>query len=110
MVVSLTTLFGVLGLGIDVGWGYFKRQAAQTAADAAALSAASYASNNGLTCGTGGAVCGTATPGLIRMRATPINDLQVGCLYAAANGYVNHGNQGVSLMANTTAPPGGERQ
>src|SRR5256885_10134042 len=37
MVLSLTLLFGVLGLAVDIGWGYFKRQAAQTAADAAAL-------------------------------------------------------------------------
>ncbi len=106
MVLSLTMVFGVLGLAVDVGWGYFKRQAAQTAADAAALSAASYASNNGLTCGAGGVVCGAATPCAYPNVVTPTNDLQVGCLYAAANGYVNHGNQGVSMMANTTAPPG----
>lgn len=106
VVLNLTVLLAVMGLAIDVGWGYFRKHAAQTAADAAALAAASYASANGLTCGTGGVVCGTATPCNYPNVSPPTNDLEVGCSYAGANGYYNTGSQSVSMMGNTTAPPG----
>jgi Flp pilus assembly protein TadG len=106
MVLSLTLLFGVLGLAIDVGWGYYKRQTAQTAADAAALAAASWAADHGLTCGTGGVTCASATTCSYPNVNPPTSNLQVGCSYAAANGFVNHGSQTVTMMANTTTPPG----
>lgn len=106
MALNLTLLFGAIGLAVDVGWGYFRKTAAQTAADAAALAAASYASANGLTCGSGGVSCGSYTSCAYPNVTSPTNDLQVGCLYAQSNGFVNHGSQSVSLQANTTAPPG----
>jgi hypothetical protein len=106
MVLSLTLLFGVLGLAVDIGWGYFKRQAAQTAADAAALAAASYASDNGMACGSGGVMCASSTACGYPNVNPPVNNLQIGCSYAAANGFFNHGSQTVAMTANTTAPPG----
>ena len=34
--VSIFMMIGMLSLAVDLGWGYFRRDAAQTAADAAA--------------------------------------------------------------------------
>jgi hypothetical protein len=109
IVLNLTTIFAIMGLAADVGMGYLAREQAQTAADAAVSAAATYAANNGFTCGTSGVVCGSATPCAYPNVTSPTNNLQVGCLYAAANGFVNTGNQTVSLTANassTTPPPG----
>ena len=106
VVVSLTVLFATLGLAVDLGWGYFRRGAAQAAADSAALSAAMYAQNNGYTCGAAGVVCGSTTTCANPPVSPATNDFQVGCLYAQANGFVNGGRQTVSLTGDTTAPPG----
>ena len=108
-VLSLTLLFGALGLAVDVGWAYYTRQSAQAAADAAALAAAAYASASGQpACGTGGVVCNSTATACNNPPTTPATtDLQAGCLYARSNGFVNNGTtQFVSLSANTTAPPG----
>ena len=108
VVVSLTLTFAVLGFAVDLGWAYFRRNAAQAAADASALAAAIYASNNGYTCGSNGVVCGAAAACANPPTTPPTTDLQAGCLYAQANGFVNGGNQTVSLTANNsgTPPPG----
>lgn len=105
IVLNLTLIFAIMGLSTDVGIGYLTRQQAQAAADASATAAARYASQNGHTCGTNGVVCGAtacADPNIY----PPVNNLQVGCLYAQANGYLNGGKRTVTLTANTTAPPG----
>jgi hypothetical protein len=107
IVFNLTILFGVLGLAVDLGMAYFTRQQAQAAADAAAMAAATYATNGGpITCGANGAICGSDTTCAYPNVSPATNDLQSGCLYAAANGFVNSGIQSVKLSANTTAPPG----
>lgn len=106
VVVNLTLLFGVLGLAVDLGLAYFRREAAQAAADAAALAAGTYAKNNGYTCGSSGVVCGAATSCAYPNTTPPVTDIDIACLYAGANGFYNHGNQTVSITANTTTPPG----
>jgi hypothetical protein len=109
VVFNLTLVFGSLGLAVDVGWAYYTRLSAQAAADAAALAAASWASSSGQpVCGTGGVVCNsTATACSNPPTTPPTTDLQVGCLYAQQNGFVNNGTtQFVKMAANTTAPPG----
>ncbi|HVW84447.1 MAG TPA: pilus assembly protein TadG-related protein [Bryobacteraceae bacterium] len=99
VILSLFVLFSVLGLAGDLGWAYYKRQSAQTAADAAAMAAANYAKLNGYSCGVNGVLCGTTytcagvTP--------PTNDLEAGCLYAASNGY----SSGVTMTANSSSSP-----
>ena len=55
--VGIVFLFGLLGLVVDVGWGYYRKQVAQAAADAAALGAVMAAGTGTLTCGSGGIVC-----------------------------------------------------
>src|SRR5262249_43821122 len=37
--VSLSVIFGMIGLTVDLGWAYYRREAAQAAADAAVLAA-----------------------------------------------------------------------
>jgi hypothetical protein len=106
--LNLTLVFGLVGLAVDVGWAYYTKQAAQAAADASALAAVSYASSVGapacgstITCNTTAAGCSNPPT------SPPVTDLDVACLYAQKNGYVNDGTtQWVSMLANTTAPPG----
>lgn len=97
--LSLVFFFCTLGLAVDIGWAYFERHAAQSAADAAALAAASWAQTNGYTCGTNNVVCNTT---YTCAGASPAADeLQAGCMYAAQNGFSN----GVSLTAGSTGSP-----
>jgi Flp pilus assembly protein TadG len=109
VVLNLTLVFGALGFAVDIGFAYYTRQSEQAAADSAALAAAAYASASGApACGTGGVVCNSAATGCSTSPPNPpTTDLEAGCLYAKANGFVNNGTtQIVSLSANTTAPPG----
>jgi len=104
--MSILVLIGMLSLVIDLGLASYKVQQGQTAADAAAMSAAVNALNNGHTCGQNGVQCGTvyhcANPNV----TPPTTNLQVGCLYAEANGFRNTGNQSVWLNADSSVPPG----
>jgi hypothetical protein len=107
--LNLTLVFGTLGLAVDVGFAYYTRQSAQAAADAAAMAAVAYASSSGApVCGTGGVTCNSTATSCSNPPVSPAtNALQVGCLYAQTNGFVNNGTtQFVSMAANTTAPPG----
>ena len=97
--LSLVLFFSVLGLAVDMGWSYFRRHAAQAAADSAALAAASWAKTNGYTCGVNGVVCGTTytCAGV----SPPTDELQAGCLYAAQNGF----SSGVTMTSNSSGSP-----
>jgi hypothetical protein len=96
---SLLFLFAVMGLSIDLGWAYFLKTRVQTAADAAAISAAVYALNHGESCAT--VTCGTVyncagvTP--------PTTSLQAGCLYATQDGPPS---MTATMIENNTTPPG----
>lgn len=93
--MSLFMLFGVMGLAVDLGWSYYRKQVAQTASDAAALAAAVVAENssgnNVITCGQYNVDCQAATA-CATITGTPANNIQNGCLYAKANGFTNSGN------------------
>src|SRR5260370_679028 len=41
--MSTVVMFGMLGLVVDLGWGYFRKQSAQAAAQSAAIAAVSAA-------------------------------------------------------------------
>ena len=81
--LTLTTMFGTVGLAVDLGWGYFLKQRVQTAADAAASAAAIYALNNADTCAT--VSCGT-TLNCTGVTSPATTSLQAGCLYATVDG------------------------
>lgn len=103
--LSLVVLFGMLALGVDLGIAHFRRQAAQTAADAAALAvvrAALYSSSSGLSCGAAGVWCGPAAACPSSPPASAANSFDHGCMLAAANGFATAGNKSVTLEANTT--------
>ena len=99
--VGIAFLLGILGLVVDVGWGYYRKQVAQTAADAAVTAAVIAAGTGTITCGSGGVVCQASTS--CSSAATGSN-IKAGCQYGAANG-ISTAN--ISMAANTTSPING---
>src|ERR1051326_1817675 len=59
--IGIVFIMGLLGLVTDVGWGYYRKQVAQAAVDAAVLAAVQQASVTGssstIVCGSDGIVC-----------------------------------------------------
>ena len=106
---ALFAMIGVIGLSVDLGWSFFVRKAAQSAADTAAMAAATEALRR---VGAGGTfACGanlicqaaTACPASI---TTPTNNIENGCIYARQNGFRTNGNggrQSVTMTANVPA-------
>src|ERR1700733_4258738 len=77
--LTLSVLFGAVGLATDLGMSYYTKSAVQTAADAATTAAAVYAYNHSDACSPTGTVncgvsytCAGVNP--------PTNSLQAGCL------------------------------
>jgi Flp pilus assembly protein TadG len=86
--LSLFAMCGLLGLAVDLGWSYFVKKSAQSAADAAALAAAyqalSAVGETGTTfTATGGGDCDGVTGNLL-----------AGCHYAEQNYFTPGGNGG----------------
>ena len=82
--LTLSVLFGAVGLATDLGMNYYTKSAVQTAADAATSAAAVYAYKNSDACSPTGSVnCGVSytCAGVY----PPTNSLQAGCLYATAD-------------------------
>ncbi len=82
--LTLSVLFGAVGLATDLGMNYYTKSAVQTAADAATSAAAVYAYQNSDACSPTGSVnCGVSytCAGVY----PPTNSLQAGCLYATAD-------------------------
>ncbi len=101
MVLSLTMLFGVIGFSVDLGQGYYRKQAAKAAADAAALAAAAWATSNTPACGTT-ILCSTNSCATL---TTAGNASYVGCQYAKTNGFTDgSNNQTVTMSANSGSP------
>jgi len=101
---SLTALFGMMGLAIDVGYGHYNQRVAQSAADSAALASASAALDSIGQVGTpgcgGNVQCGEAT-------ACPAGgNFAVACKYASNNGIAQGGRQAMRMAGgvNSTAP------
>jgi Tfp pilus assembly protein PilX len=109
-VLALSTMLGVLGLVTDIGWGYFRRNAAKAAAEAAALAAAQAAlqsAGSNVTCSSTGVSCATDYQCPTSIPNPPTNDFHDGCLYAKDNGFqvTASGNQNVVLSGGTGTPP-----
>jgi len=107
--VALAAMLGMVGLVTDIGWANFRQQAAQKAADAAALAsvkAALAGSGNGFSCGSNNLVCQAATACSSALPTSPATNADTACLYANANGFRTSGNQMVTVEANAApAPP-----
>ena len=82
--LTLTLMFSVMGLSVDLGWAYFLKQRVQTAADAAASAGAKYAMDHSDVCGVAGVTCGSSYTCI--GASPPANSLQEGCLFATADG------------------------
>jgi hypothetical protein len=96
--VSLTVLFAMLGLAIDLGWMYFVKRSAQAAADAGALAAAiealAYVGQNGeFDCGDH-ASCHAAAPCSTIPVLDPVSNVDYGCEYSSRNGFRHEGRNG----------------
>jgi hypothetical protein len=103
--LGIAMLLGLLGLVVDLGYGYFVKQAAQGAADAAVMAAITSANASRGVCGTS-VLCQTG----YSCPTSPTNstDFGVACQYAQSNGFVNSGSQTVTLSSGSgvasTAP------
>jgi len=105
--LALFALAGLLGLAVDLGWAYYVKKSAQSAADAAALGAAYQALAQVGETGTY-----TATNVTVQGSVAPCDlsgNLHNGCQYAQQNGFSHGGNGGrqdVTMLSGiNSAPP-----
>ncbi len=105
--LSLPVVLGLLGLVVDAGWMFWRREACLTAAQAAASASVMTASKSTTSypanCNTSTTLWCSATPVLCDASPAnpPSNNFQTACLYAKANGYSNaNRNQKVMVAAN----------
>ena len=100
--LGLTFLLGLLGLTIDVGYGYYLKQVAQAAADSAVTAAAQAANAAGGVCNGATVICNSAGYTCPASPGTTSN-LDIGCLYAKQNG---PSSQTVTITSGTGATGG----
>jgi Flp pilus assembly protein TadG len=105
LTLSLPLVLALVGFVVDVGWAHFRKQACQSAAEAAAFAGAIAAQNaSNQTCGNGWTCqSATACPSSL---TTPNDPVQAACLYAQANGFTNgakNGYQSVKVAANKSS-------
>ena len=103
-------LFGMVGLAVDIGWAHFRQEAAQTAADSAAMGAAKAAYTTsggvGMTCGASQIACyATEYTCPSTLTGTPANNIIAGCMWAKENGFVTAGRQKVTFQSGVGAAP-----
>src|SRR5690242_1443917 len=88
--LSLPVLLGLVAFAVDLGWFYFRKEAATAAAETAALAGATqvYKAGGPITCNSGVIWC-NATPQQCAGAPNfpPGNSFDTACLYAKANGY-----------------------
>jgi hypothetical protein len=103
---TITLLLGALGLVIDIGYGRYEQQRAQSAVEAAAMAGVEAADAYGTTtCGTN-VVCQstTACPTSINP-ASITNNIQNACLYGQANGFGSGGSATMTIASGNGTPP-----
>ena len=102
---AIPVMFTLVGFSVDIGWAYYRQQAAHAAAESAAL-AAIVAAGGTYTCGFGSPIVScqgtTACPSSI---SSVTSNFDTACLYAKSNGFVPGGNQHVFVASNATAAP-----
>lgn len=108
--LAIFPILGMLGLVVDAGWAYYRKECAQTAADAAAgaaaLAAFQSAGGGGVTCGTPNVGCYTAEYTCpATLPTTPANNIQAGCMYARDNGFPSTGRKKVTLQSGVGIAP-----
>jgi Flp pilus assembly protein TadG len=104
--LSLIAMCGMMGLAVDLGWSYFVKRAAQSAADAAAQAAVQQAldkvgQNGTFDCS------GTMITCQAVGQCNSSGNLTTACLYAQQHGFTvggNGGHQNVTIAADVTSP------
>lgn len=103
--MGAVTMFGILGLVVDIGYAYYRKEAAQAAAEAAAAATvkAAFAQTGGgsITCGNRHVVCQSETACPSSISGNGNTNVEKGCLYAQANGYSTAGRLKVTLETGT---------
>jgi Flp pilus assembly protein TadG len=104
--LGLIAMCGMMGLAVDLGWSYFVKRSAQSAADAAAQAAAEQALN---TVGQGGtfSCAGQVTCQPLPVSCSASGNLTTGCLYAQQHDFTvggHNGHQNVTIAADVTSP------
>ncbi len=108
--LALFGMCGLMGLAVDLGWAYFVKRSAQTAADAAAMAAAQQVldlvgPSGTFACGPG-IVCQASGPCPSTVPSPPGTNLELGCLYAQRNGFAAGGKGGrQNVIIEASAPP-----
>jgi hypothetical protein len=110
--LQLFVITGLLAFVVDLGWANFTKESAQAAAESAVVAGVQAAVDRMMgggtyTCGSNGLGCQppTACPAALNIPTT--NNLENGCMYAAANGYTDGGQNGrqtVTIEADTSSP------
>jgi len=101
--MGLTVICGMLGLAVDLGWDYFQKQCAQTAADSAAQAGVAAAIANGsLSCGAT-VVCQASTTCPTNI-GSPTTTVQTACVYGEANGFGVDSKSSLSVASGTGTP------
>jgi Flp pilus assembly protein TadG len=108
--VAAIVMFGMLGLVVDVGWGYFRKDAALAAARSAAIAAVAAAVQTAgvsISCGAVDVKCQSETPCPNPAPNPAVYNTDKGCLYATANGFSTAGQQTVTIASGVGTPPTG---
>ena len=108
--LATATIFGLMGLVVDLGWSYFRKQAAQAAAQSAASAAAAAAAKSAgssISCASPNVVCQDEATCPAVIANGGVTNLEKGCLYAKENGFTTGGRQRVTIAAGTSTPPTG---
>jgi Flp pilus assembly protein TadG len=110
-VLVLPLLMGAMGLAVDIGWLYYRKQAATAAAEAAALAAvkaasAYFSSTSGCSV-SANVVCQQSVQCPTTIPNPPATDFDIACQFASNNGFTvtSGGSQNVMVSAGSGTPP-----
>jgi hypothetical protein len=103
---GIVTMCGLLGMVIDVGWGYYNKQVSQAATDSAVLAGAQFVKDSGASvCGTT-VLCQSGTACPASPTSPPVTNFDAACLYARANAFTGTGTQAITLSGGFGSPSG----
>jgi hypothetical protein len=102
----MVPLMGTMGLVTDIGYMYFIKMSAQTAAQAASQAAMiDYKATVGSSIVDCTVVPCSSTPTICPTITTPANSIEVGCLYAQAHGFTGPNKQVTYESGVSSTPP-----
>jgi hypothetical protein len=109
---ALIAMMGLLGLAVDLGWSFFVRKSARSAADSAALAAViegmrRLGGSGAFTCDDGTLACRPAAPaGTTCTGDLAGTNLENACIYAHQNGFQSGGHNNRQTVTVQADVPG----